>query len=350
MTGQRRPLLSIVTPAYREEVNLPVLYERLKAALDPAGIDWEWIIIDDHSPDGTFTVASAIATADPRVGVVRFSRNFGSHAGIACGLRHAAGDSVAILAADLQDPPEILPEMLQRRQAGAQMVWAVRAARPGEKTSTLATARAYYWIMRHLVGLKEMPPAGADFLVLDRRVVEAITGFAERNTSIFALLSWIGFRQDYISYDKQPRIHGNSGWDFSKRLKLLIDSVTSFSYLPIRTISWIGMGIAILGFFYAIFIIVNALLGNPSEGWASLMVVVLVIGGLQMTMLGVLGEYIWRGMDEARRRPLYVVEARQGRVAVSGRSRRWCTEADGYSSAPLTRHRPKRASRRRACG
>lgn len=304
------PLVSLVTPAFREEKNLPALYERIKATFDPLGVVWEWMIVDDHSPDATFAVGKALAQRDPRIHVIRFSRNFGSHAAVSCGLRQARGDVVAVLAADLQDPPEALPDMLAKWGAGAAIVWAVRSARHGESAATLAASRLYYWVMRQIVGLKSLPPAGADFLILDRGVVDAVNAFTERNVSLLALISWLGFEQDQVFYEKQARLHGSSGWSLAKKLKLLVDSVTAFSYLPIRFMSWTGVLMALIGFLYALVVIVNALIGAPVAGWASLMVAVLVIGGLQMAMLGVLGEYIWRNLDEARRRPLYVVETR----------------------------------------
>jgi polyisoprenyl-phosphate glycosyltransferase len=301
-------MLSIVTPAYREAENLPVLYQRLRAVCMQGGIEWEWIIIDDHSPDQTFEFGRALAKDDSHVRIVRFSRNFGSHPAIACGLHQARGDVVAIIAADLQDPPEVLPDMLAKWRSGASVVWAVRQVRLGESITTRAAARIYYWIMRYLVGLKSLPPGGADFVILDRNVVDAVNFFSERNVSILALITWVGFRQDWVPYNKQPRLRGRSGWTLRKKVKLLVDSVTSFSYLPIRFISWFGLMVAVLGFLYAIVITIDAFVGTPTEGWASLMVVVLIIGGLQMTMLGVLGEYIWRNLDEARRRPLYVIQ------------------------------------------
>lgn len=303
-------LLSLVTPAFREEKNLRLLYDRVKTTLDGNNIRWEWIIIDDHSPDQTFAVASELNKADDRVRAFRFSRNFGSHAGITCGLHQARGQAVAILAADLQDPPEALAEMIAKWRDGADVVWAVRAARPNERMLDVMAARLFYWVMRHIVGLWEMPPAGADFLVLDRAVVDAVKEFAERNVSLFALISWIGFRHQFIYYDKQPRLHGQSGWTLKKKLKALVDGVTAFSYVPIRVMSWGGVAVAMVGFLYALVVVSNAVFGHPVSGYSSVMVAILVIGGLQMSMLGILGEYIWRGLDEARRRPLYVIESR----------------------------------------
>lgn len=303
------PLLSVVTPAYNEARNLPVLYERLVQVIGGLGVDWEWIVVDDHSGDDTFAVAAGIAQRDSRVQAVRLARNSGSHTAITCGLHQARGDCAVVLAADLQDPPETLPALLEQWRAGSQVVWAVRARREGERASTVGFARLYYLIMRRLVGMQEMPASGADFFLLDRRVLDAFRQFNESNVSILALLTWMGFRQTSIAYDKQARLHGQSGWSLGKKFKLVVDSVTSFSYLPIRLMSIVGFIVAIIGFLYAGVVVVNALAGRPPEGWASLMVVVLVVGGIQMLMMGVLGEYLWRALDEARTRPRYLVES-----------------------------------------
>lgn len=302
------PVLSVVTPAFNEASNLPVLYRRIDEVLRTAGVSWEWMVVDDHSRDSTFEVVRSIAAVDPRVRGIRLARNSGSHAALSCGLIQCRGSCAAFLAADLQDPPEAILALLEKWRAGAQVVWAVRAQREGEKASTLLFARFYYWIMRRVVGLREMPSEGADFFLLDRRVMDAFRQFRESNLSMLALITWMGFRQARIEYVKQARLHGASGWSFEKRLKLVIDSVTSFTYLPIRLMSYSGFLIALCGFLYAAFLVWNAFAGHPAEGWTSLMVVVLVIGGFQMLLLGVLGEYIWRALDEARRRPRYLVE------------------------------------------
>jgi len=308
-SAPRRSLLTVVTPAYNEAQNLPVLYDRLRAVLEGLDLDWEWVIVDDHSADDTFAVIGDIAGRDPRVRGIRLARNFGAHAAVTCGLHYARGDCAVIMAADLQDPPEMLPELLAEWRAGAQVVWAVRARREGEKLSTRASARLFYLLMRHLVGFRDMPATGADFFLLDRRVVDALRQFGERNISLIALVTWMGFRQATITYTKRARLYGRSGWSLGKKIKLAVDSITSFTYLPIRLMSCLGFVIALGGFLYAILVIVNALTGHPPPGWSSLMVVVLVIGGIQMLMMGVLGEYLWRAFDEARRRPRYLIEA-----------------------------------------
>jgi len=297
-----------VTPAYNESKNLPLLYERLASVLNSLEIDWEWIVVDDHSADATFVTVAELAQRDPRVRAVRFARNFGSHTAITCGLHMAHGDCAAIMAADLQDPPETLPELLGAWQGGSQVVWAVRGKREGETLSTRGFARLYYWLMRRLIGIREMPATGADFFLVDRRVLDAFRQFGEANVSILALITWMGFRQSAITYEKQARVHGQSGWTLRKKLKLVVDSVTSFSYQPIRLMSYAGFAVALAGFIYAIIVVINSVHGNPVQGWSSLMVVILVVGGMQMVMMGVLGEYIWRSLDESRRRPRYLIE------------------------------------------
>jgi dolichol-phosphate mannosyltransferase len=307
-TSKRGPTLSVVTPAHNEAENLPLLYERLVAALGDE-LPWEWIVIDDHSSDDTFGVLTSLARKDTRVRAVRFARNFGSHTALTCGLHQARGRCAGVLAADLQDPPEVLPELVARWKEGFQVVWAVRARREGEKATTVGFARLYYFLMRRVVGMRDMPATGADFFLVDRRVLDQFRQFAESNTSVLALLTWMGFRQTTISYTKQARVFGTSSWNLEKKLKLVVDSITSFTYLPVRLMSYVGFSVAVLGFAYAAFVIATALLGNPVQGWASLMVVVLVIGGVQMLMMGVLGEYVWRTLDESRRRPRYLIEA-----------------------------------------
>jgi polyisoprenyl-phosphate glycosyltransferase len=301
--------LSIVTPAYNEAKNLPVLHERLSEILAGLEVAWEWIIVDDHSADNTFEVISNLAKTDSRIHGIRFARNFGSHKAITCGLHQASGHCVVVMAADLQDPPEFLPAFLDQWRTGAQVVWAVRKVREGEKSTTLGFSRLYYFLIRHIVGIKEMPASGADFFLLDRIVVDAFRQFRESNVSILVLITWMGFRQTFIFYDKQARQYGHSGWNLKKKIKLVVDSITSFTYLPIRLMSYLGFLVVLMGLIYAGVVIVNAIRGNSVQGWASLMLVVLVIGGFQMIMMGIFGEYLWRTLDESRRRPQYLIEA-----------------------------------------
>jgi dolichol-phosphate mannosyltransferase len=305
----QQSLLTIVTPAYNEAVNIPLLYAQLVEVLAHSEMRWEWIIIDDHSADSTFLAASELAEADARVSVYRFSRNYGSHLALRCGLRKSQGDCVIGMAADLQDPPALIPELVEKWKSGAHVVWAARENRTGEKKSTLLFSRLYYRIMRDVVGFKQLPLDGADFFLLDRQVVAALSQFSEKNVSLFALISWLGFDQQVLTYDKHARQHGKSGWSLEKKIKMAVDSMTSFSFKPIRLMTIAGLILSSLAFVYLLVVLVNYIAGAAPEGWTSLMAAILLIGGLQIMMIGILGEYIWRSLDESRQRPLYTVEA-----------------------------------------
>ena len=312
-----RPDISIVAPAYCEAKNLPVLYDRLKGVMDAVGGSWEWIIVDDHSPDDTFNVITELVARDNRVRGVRLARNYSSHTAITCGLHHARGACAVVLAADLQDPPELIPKLLDPWRRGAQVVWAVRGKRLGEKRRTLLFARLFYIFVRNFVGMKEMPATGADFFLLDRRAIDGFCQFGETNVHILALITWMGFRQETVIYDKQARLHGESAFNFGKRMQLVLDCVTSFTTRPIRLMGLVGFLVSLAGFALAGQIVweVFILDAGPPEGYASLMVALLVIGGVQMLMMAVLGEYLWRALDEARRRPRFLIEAQVGSVA-----------------------------------
>ncbi len=301
-------LISIVTPAYNEAKNLPVLYRALQDVFAELDVQWEWVLIDDNSKDDTFKVYKEMAKSDARLRGFRFSTNYGSHKALTCGMRDAKGDCCIVLAADMQDPPSTIPELLSHWKEGSQIVWAVRGKREGQGKVGLGFSNFYYWLMRNVVGLKQMPATGADFFLVDRQVLEAFRQFNESNVSILALMSSMGFRQSQITYVKEARLHGSSGWSLGKKLKLVADSVTSFSYFPIRAMSYLGFLVGTLGFLYAAGIVYNYVIGEPVMGWSSIMVAGLILGGTQMMMLGVLGEYVWRALDESRSRPLYLIE------------------------------------------
>lgn len=295
-------VISIVTPAHNEEANLPLLYEQLQQHLDPLDLEWEWILVDDHSSDTTLEVFKNLAAGDARLRGFRLSRNYGSHRALLCGLRESRGDAAVVLAADLQDPPSLIPQLVERWQQGIQLCWAVRAQPPS------LSSRLFYRLMKGFVGLAEMPAAGADFFLADRRVLDALRQFRESNVNLFAMLCSLGFRQGQIEYHKEARQHGRSSWTLAQKVKLLIDSVLAFTYLPIRCMTAFGFLVGCGGFVYANLVVYNYIQGSPTPGWSSLMVVVLLLGGSQMMMLGMLGEYLWRCLDESRQRPHYLVE------------------------------------------
>ena len=305
--------LSLIIAAFNEEQSLPLLYERI-ARLDwrALGMEIEIIFVDDHSRDRTLQILRGFAAQDSRVKWLRFSRNFGSHKAFTAGLEYATGDAAVILAADLQDPPETIPLLVDKWRAGAKVVWAVRGARAGESWVNKFFARLYYLLMRRYA-IADLPQTGADFLLMDRVVMDALRAAPERNTSLLALVQWMGFEQAQIVYTKEARQAGVSKWTFFKRIKLAVDSFVSFSYVPIRLMSLLGFCSAALGFLYALFLVIRRFLYEaPIEGWTSLICVVLITSGVQLIMLGVLGEYLWRTFDESRRRPRYLIEESHG--------------------------------------
>jgi glycosyltransferase involved in cell wall biosynthesis len=301
--------ISILTAFFDEASSLPEFRDRLSEVLSSLDADCEIVLVDDHSSDAGPTFAREWVTQDPRVKYLRLSRNCGSHAAFSAGLANCSGDCAILLAADLQDPPETIPALLARWRDDHDVVWAARAEREGESWSTKFCAGVYYSLMRR-IALPEMPATGADFLLMDRKVIDAYNRISEKHTSFLAMVLWMGFRQTTIEYVKVRRHSGSSKWTFSKKLKLLIDSCVSFSYLPIRIMSSVGMLMASCGFSFAVYVLAGRLFGwvIPNTGYAALMVALLVGQGTIIAMLGVLGEYLWRTFDEARGRPRYIVE------------------------------------------
>ena len=301
-------MISIIIPCYNEADNLLKLHERISATTSELPLHrFEIIYIDDCSNDQTPQILEDIANNNDNVEIIRFARNCGSHSAVAAGLKYCKGDAAIMLAADLQDPPEVIPLLINKWEQGFRVVWGVRKRRQSEKITTIALSRLFYFLMNRLADVKQ-EAMGADIFLIDRTVVEAFKNSPEKNTSVFMLIAWLGFSQTNISYVKETRYSGFSKWTFSKRLKLFFDSLISFSYIPLRFMSLIGSISAFLGFIYLLVVFVNALAGNPVQGWSSLMIVVLILGGFQMCMMGMLGEYLWRTYDETRGRPRYVIE------------------------------------------
>jgi polyisoprenyl-phosphate glycosyltransferase len=299
-------VISIVTPAFNEAGNLQRLHARIVDTMGTLGVDWEWIVVDDHSRDDTFAVIQRLSSTDPRVRGVRLARNSGSHVAIACGLRLTSGDAVVMMASDLQDPPETIGAMLERWRRGAQIVWAVRRSRPGDHSHAWFAA-AYYWIVRNVVGLREMPAKGTDFFLADRRVVDAFRAFPERTTSLFNHLTWMGFTQEYVDYEKQPRTAGASGWTLARKIRLVIDSVTAFSNAPLRWCAYLGA--AMLAVALVLTVAGIRLLPELGGGLLLVMALLFALSGVQMLALAIVGEYVWSALAEARRRPQFVIEA-----------------------------------------
>jgi polyisoprenyl-phosphate glycosyltransferase len=299
-------LISIIIPAYCEENNLPVLYSSMTSSL-PEDMEWEFLFIDDGSTDGTFRVLADIACADPRVRAIGLSRNFGSHIAISAGLDVARGDAAILLSADMQEPLDVIPEMIRKWREGSDVVWGVRRSRQDPVFSRW-TSRALNRLFGLAKALAGYPSNASSFVLLDRKVVHALTSFSERNRLITRLVAWAGFRSAEIPCDFKPRHSGRSRWTLARKIKTAVDLFTAFSYLPIRIVSLLGILVSLASFAYAVGIVSAALArGVAVQGWPTLMAVVLFLGGLQLLVSGMLGEYIWRALDESRRRPLYFI-------------------------------------------
>jgi dolichol-phosphate mannosyltransferase len=303
--------ISIVTPFFNEEENLPAFRQRVLAVLTRIGLDFQIVLVDDHSSDGGPDYVRRWAEEDPSVCYLRLSRNCGSHAAVTAGLTRVRGDCAVLLAADLQDPPETIEELLRHWKAGNHVVWAARSEREGETWSTKFFSAVYYRLMRRFA-LPNMPARGADFLLMDRRVIEVYNAIPEKNTSFLAMILWLGFRQTTISYVKQARQAGRSKWTLAKKIKLLVDSLASFTSAPIRLISLAGLAVTGLGLVVSGVVCGRYLAGLPVSGWSLVLLTLLLLGGCQLGMLGILGEYLWRAYDESRGRPRYVIEEEMG--------------------------------------
>jgi dolichol-phosphate mannosyltransferase len=300
--------LSVVSPCFNERESLRPLYSEIVAALDGTRTDWEWIVVDDHSSDGSFDEITRLSKLDTRVRGIRLASNAGSHIAMFCGLDHASGDCAAVLMADLQDPPSVLVKLLEKWQEGYRVVWASRSERGGTGWLYNTFAYAYYFILRRIIGIRQMPANGADFFVIDRAALDIVRAYRDRNISIFSLVGWLDFPNATVSFDKKERRFGVTKWSFGRRSKLFIDTVTGFSHFPIRAMSIIGTLCAAAGFLYALYITLLYLFIQAQPGWTSIAVLVLTLGGLQMLMLGLLGEYFARMLDEVRPRPRYIIE------------------------------------------
>lgn len=305
-----KKIISVVVPVYYNEGSLALLHERLSRCADDERMEeylFEFVFVDDGSGDRSFQVLAELSSKDERVRVVKLVRNFGSTIAIVAGLAHATGDAVAVISADLQDPPEMIPEMIGHWKSGTPMVFAARANRE-DPLSTRLPAGLFNWAFRHFA-FKNWPRGGFDCFFIDRKVVDVVIQCAEKNTHLPGLLMWAGFPYEIIYYHRQEREHGKTRWNLQRKLKYFADAFTAFSYFPLRLCSTLGMIVAVLGLLYALLILTLAITRIINvEGWASLMVVVLITSGLQMVMLGVVGEYLWRNFDQARHRPLYIVD------------------------------------------
>lgn len=301
--------ISILIPAYNEEAVLDSLYTRLgKLANEVKDYEFEFLFVNDGSRDGTLKIIRDYAELDNRVSYVNLSRNFGKEIAMIAGLDHVTGDATVIIDADLQDPPELIPEMIKYWEEGYDDVYAKRNNRDGETWFKKWSSKTFYQILEKISNVPIQKDTG-DFRLLDARAVEAIVNMRESQRYTKGMFSWVGFHKKEILYDRDPRAAGETKWNYPRLVNFAIDGITSFTTAPLRISTYIGMAVSVIAFIYLIVIVLQTLLfGNAIEGYPSTLAVILFLGGVQLLSLGVIGEYIGRIFNETKQRPLYFVE------------------------------------------
>ncbi len=301
------PQLSVVIPVYNEEATVDELRRRLGEVLDRVEPDHEVLLVNDGSQDGTAEALKRIAQAGSRWRAIHFSRNFGHQAAVAAGLRYATGQAVVVMDADLQDPPELLEPMLARWREGFEVVYAQRVRREREGPLKRGLAWLYYRVLRAVAPV-DIPTDTGDFCLMDRKVVDQLIALPERNRYIRGLRAWVGFRQTSVQFERAPRFAGEPKYTFSKSLGLGVNGIISFSKAPLRIATWVGLLVSIMSFVLAVVFVIEKLTrGFDIRGWASTVVIILFLGGVQLLTIGIIGEYLSRIYDEVKQRPLYVV-------------------------------------------
>lgn len=304
--------ISVVIPVYNEEENIETLYARLSKALAQITDDWELIFVNDGSGDATLRKIKTLSAQDGRARYIDLSRNFGQQIALSAGLDYASGEAVALIDADLQDPPELIPEMHAKLREGYQVVYAKRKKRKGESFFKLATARLFYRLLNRWASI-EIPLDAGDFRVVDKSIVEALRKMPEQHKFLRGQISWLGFRQTYVLYDRDPRLAGDSKYSLKKLFKLAADGITGFSNAPLKLVSYMGFTASGLAFALIIWVLFVRLFGEThfnievQLGWASEMIAILFLGGVQLIGIGILGEYIARMNDNIKSRPIYFV-------------------------------------------
>ncbi|MBW3536038.1 MAG: glycosyltransferase family 2 protein [Gemmatimonadetes bacterium] len=307
-------LLSVVVPMYDEEASARAFYDRLVAALD--GLSWELIAVDDGSRDATPALLDELARDDDRVRVVHLSRNFGHQTAVSAGLDHAAGAAVVMLDADLQDPPELIPTMVARWREGSDVVYAARTQRDGETPFKLSTARVFYRLLGKLADLPMQADAG-DFRLLDRRALDALLGMRERNRYLRGMTVWVGFTQTAVPYRREARTAGATKFPLRHMARFALDAIASFSHVPLQLATLTGFLFAALAFLAIPVALVLKATGAFVPGATTIIIAVLLLGGIQLMAIGLIGEYVGRIYDEVKGRPLYVVRSRVNLAAPS---------------------------------
>lgn len=305
----KRPLVSVVAPAYNEEAVLPEFHRRLTAVFDNLDCDLEIVYVNDGSRDNTIDVLTALRAQDPRAAIIDLSRNFGKEIAMTAGFDHANGDAVVVIDTDLQDPPELISDMIQLWRNGHDVVYAQRTAREGESWFKKATASVFYRLIQRMSRVR-IPQDTGDFRLLSRRAVDALLQLREHHRFMKGLFAWVGFPSIALPYRRDPRFAGETKWNYWKLWNFALEGITSFSTVPLKLASYLGLIISAFAFVYAGVVIYKTLAyGEPVQGYPSMMVVVLMLGGIQLASLGIIGEYLGRMFNETKQRPLYFTQS-----------------------------------------
>ncbi len=302
--------LSIVVPVYNEIMVLDAFYKRMKNTLDSLdSVSYEIIFVDDGSKDGSYQKLVDIVNSDINVSIIKFSRNFGHQIAISAGIDNAQGDAVVVIDADLQDPPEVIKEFVEKWREGYDVIYGVREKREGENIIKIFTAIIFYRIMK-LITRIDIPLDTGDFRLMSKRASNEFKGLRERDRFIRGMVSWIGFKHTGVYYSRDKRYAGETKFPFSKMFKFAIDGITSFSNMPLRLATLLGYSASLISFIYMISVFFQKFLGYTTDnpGWATIMVGMLFVGGVQLICLGIIGEYIGRIFNEIKQRPLYIIE------------------------------------------
>jgi dolichol-phosphate mannosyltransferase len=296
----------VVAPVYNEEETLPHFYQRTIAVLEGLGEPFELLLVNDGSADGSYRVMRDLHERDPRVRIINFSRNFGHQAAISAGLDYARGRAVVIIDSDLQDPPEVIPDLVAHWRDGAEVVYAQRARRVGETPFKLLTAALFYRLIARVTAVN-IPRDTGDFRLLDRRVVDSLIAMREHHRFMRGLSVWVGFRQDAVRYERQERFAGSTKYPLGKMIRFSLDAITGFSYVPLQLATTFGFVLAGISLLAILVAAVLRLTTGAIVGQTSTLIMVLLMGGIQLIFLGIIGEYLGRIYDEVRARPLYIV-------------------------------------------
>lgn len=300
--------LSVIIPVFNEEANILPLYDRLKKVSQSLNLsETEFLFVNDGSTDRTIEVVKGLAKSDPEVNYIDLSRNFGHQIAVTAGLDHCIGDLVVIIDADLQDPPELIPEMIRKISEGNDVVYARRSVRKGETFMKKVTAKLFYRLLRSITSV-EIPIDTGDFRVITRRVVNILKEMPEREKFLRGQIAWIGFSQSYVEYERNERVAGKTSYTWRKMLRLALDGITSFSNFPLKVATVSGFVMAFVSFLLMLFALYSRFVWKVYEpGWTSLMLSVLFIGGIQLLSIGIIGEYIGRISNNVKQRPLYLI-------------------------------------------